>query len=395
MSGSIVNMYDKTVYALSLQTNAMARLQEQASTGSRVNRASDAPSDAYRILGLSTQERTLGNYQESIGDLSGVLQSSSTILSNMDGRLTEMVTLLTQISGGVLGPDGPAKLASTVNDTLEQLISMANTKQGNQYLFGGNKTTAAPYVVEYTGGVISRVTYQGGDEARDMEVADAVQVEGYRVGDDVFRVDDRQAPEFLGQSGAANGTGTSTVRGDTWLTVTYDGTNYQISIDDGATTVTVPAGGAANQAVTDSRTGRVLYVDTTGINSTGVELVRVPGTYDVFNTLISLRDMLLNAQGISEQELLSNVNESVASVREVQALLGQANTTIGLEINFLDQLKDSMENMQFDAQDQRSYLQDADIAEIAVDLSRFEVLYEMSLSIAGRLMSTSLLDFIR
>jgi flagellar hook-associated protein 3 FlgL len=395
MSGSIVNMYDRTVYALSLQTNAMARLQEQASTGSRVNRASDAPSDAYRILGLSTQERTLGNYQESIGDLSGVLQSSSTILSNMDGRLTEMLTLLTQIAGGVLGPDGPAKLASTVDDTLEQLISMANTKQGNQYLFGGNKTTVPPYAVEYTGGVITRVTYQGGDEARDMEVADAVQVEGYRVGDDVFRVDDRQAPEFLGQSGAANGTGTSTVRGDTWLTVTYDSTNYQVSIDDGATFVTVPAGGAANQAVTDSRTGRVLYVDTTGINSTGVELVRVPGTYDVFNTLISLRDMLLNAQGVSDQELLSNINESVASVREVQALLGQANTTIGSEINFLDQLKDSMEDMQFDAQDQRSYLQDADIAQIAVDLSRFEVLYEMSLSIAGKLMSTSLLDFIR
>ena len=71
MSGSIVNMYDKTVYALSLQTDAITRLQEQASTGSRVNRASDAPSDAYRILALSTQERTLKNYQESIGELSG------------------------------------------------------------------------------------------------------------------------------------------------------------------------------------------------------------------------------------------------------------------------------------------------------------------------------------
>jgi flagellin-like hook-associated protein FlgL len=210
----------------------------------------------------------------------------------------------------------------------------------------------------------------------------------------VFRVDSRKAPEFLGQTGAANGTGTSTVRGDVWLTVDHDGTNYRVSIDDGATFVTVPAGGLANQAVTDSRTGRVLYVDTTGINSTGVELVRVPGTYDVFNMLIGLRDMLLNAHGIPEQELLSYVNDSVVSVREVQALLGQSNTSIGSEINYLDQLKDSMENMEFDAQDQRSYLQDADIAQIAVDLSRYELLYEMSLSIAGKLMSTSLLDFI-
>ena len=395
MSGSIVNMYDKTVYALSLHTDAITRLQEQVSTGSRVNRASDAPSDAYRILALSTQERTLKNYQESIGELNGVLQNTSTILSDMDGRLTETLTALTQLVGGIYGPDAPAKLAETVNDTLEQLISMANTKYANQYLFGGNKTTAPPYAVEYTGGVITKVTYQGSDEARETEVADSVQVKGYRAGDDVFRVDKRKAPEFLGQTGAANGTGTSTVRGDVWLMVDHDGTNYRVSIDDGATFVTVPAGGSANQAVTDSRTGRVLYVDTTGINSTGVELVRVPGTYDVFNMLIGLRDMLLNARGIPEQELLSYVNDSVASVREVQGLLGQSNTVIGSEINYLDQLKDSMEDMQFDAQDQRSYLQDADVAQIAVDLSRYEVLYELSLSIAGKLMSTSLLDFIR
>jgi hypothetical protein len=84
-----------------------------------------------------------------------------------------------------------------------------------------------------------------------------------------------------------------------WLTVEHDGTNYRLSIDDGATWVTVPAGGQANQAVTDSRTGRVLYVDTTGIQSTGTELVRVPGTYDIFGTLISLRDLLLNPKGLS------------------------------------------------------------------------------------------------
>lgn len=395
MSGSIVNMYNKTVYALSLQTDALTRLQEQVSTGSRVNRASDDPSDAYRILALNSQERTLESYQENIIDLTGVLEISSTILTDMNGRLTDMLALLTQIVGGVQGPEAPARLASTVDDMLEQVISLANTKYSNQYLFGGNKTNRPPYVVQYEGDKIASVTYQGSDAARDMEVADAVRVEGYRAGDDMFRVDNRDAPEFLSETGAANGTGTSTVRGDVWLTVEHDGTNYQISIDDGATFVAVPAGGMANQAVTDSRTGRVLYVDTTGISSTGVEFVRVPGTYDVFNTLINLRDLLLNDKDIPTQELLSYVNEGIAAVREVQGLLGQANVSVGSEIHFLEQLKNNMEDVQFDAQDQTSYLQDADVAQIAVDLSRLEILYQMSLSVTAKLMSTSLLDFIR
>jgi len=39
-------------------------------------------------------------------------------------------------------------------------------------------------------------------------------------------------------------------------------------------------------------------------------------------------------------------------------------------------------------------LQEADIAQIAIDLSRRELLYQMSLSLAARMMSVSLLDFI-
>ncbi len=174
----------------------------------------------------------------------------------------------------------------------------------------------------------------------------------------------------------------------------HDGTNYRVSIDDGATFVTVPAGGDPNQAVTDSRTGRILYVDTTGISKTGAELVRVPGTYDVFSTLISLRDMLVNERGLPMQQLIAYVDKAVVGVEEVRSRLVQAEVATGSKIGFLETLKDNLENMQFDAQTEAAGLQEADVAEIAIDLSRREILYQMSLSVAGKLMTTSLLDFI-
>ena len=239
------------------------------------------------------------------------------------------------------------------------------------------------------------MTYQGSTESRSVDVAPAVTIEAYDVGDDIFRMNDREEPIFLGDSGAQNGTGTSTVQGDVWLTVEHDGTNYQISIDDGATFVTVPAGGETNQAVTDSRTGQGLYVDTTGISSTGTELVRVPGTYNVFDTLISLRDMLLNDRDIPPQELLGYVDECTSAVEEVRGLLMQSDVSTGSKIGFLNTLNNNLENMEFDTQDETTRLQEADIAAIAIDLARREVLYQMSLSVAGSLMSTSLLDYIR
>ena len=394
MSGSLTGIYETISYSLQLHGKAIAQLQEQASTGNRVNRGSDSPSDAYRILSLNSQENSLGSFQENVTELIGNLEISSTIIADMASELANTRTLLTQVVGGIHDTEGRKRIADKLNDTLEQLVSLANTKNASQYLFGGDNTAAAPYTVVQEDGQIIEVAYRGSEEARRVDVAPGLDIEAYSVGDDIFRVDERQDPVFLGETGAAAGTGTSNVRGDIWLTVDHDGTNYRLSIDDGATFVTVPAGGDPNQAVTDSRTGRVLYIDTTGIHNTGAELVRIPGTYDVFSTLISLRDLLLNERGVPQQELLDYVDQSVAAVEEVRHLLVQAEVSTGSKVGFLHTLKSNLEDMQFGTQDETTHLQEADISQVAIDLSRREILYQMSLSVAGKLMSTSLLDFI-
>jgi flagellar hook-associated protein 3 FlgL len=394
LSGSLASIYESIGYALQLHGQAITQLQEQASTGNRINRSSDDPSDAYRVLSLESQKRSLDSFQENVTNLIGTLEISSTIITDMASQLAGVRTLLTQIVGGLYDANGRMRLADKINSTLEQLVTLANTKHASRYLFGGNDTGAAPYAVTREGSRITQVIYRGSDDARHVDVAPGLDVEGNLVGDEIFRTDDRGDPVFLGQTGAAAGTGTSSIRGDAWLTVDHNGSNYRLSIDDGATFVTVPAGGTPNQVVTDSRTGRVLYVDTTGINATGVELVRVPGTYDVFSALISLRDMLMNERGLDSQELLNDVNKCVAGVEEVRNQLVQANVTAGSQVGFLDTLKQNLENMQFDTHDQGTRLQDADVAQIAIDLSRRQILYQMSLSVAGKLMTTSLLDFI-
>ncbi len=394
MSGSLTGIYENVSYALQLHGKAITQLQEQASTGNRVNRASDSPSEAYWILGLDSQERSLSSFKGAVTDLTGSLAMSSTIITDMASQLAESRALLTQIVGGIHDADGRKRIADKIDSTLEQMVSLANTRYADRYLFGGNNTETAPYEVVRENGRIVQVTYRGSQEARRVDAAPGLDVQAGPVGDQVFRADDRGAPEFLGATGAAPGTGTSNIRGDVWLTVGHDGANYRISIDDGASFVTVPAGGSPNQAVTDSRTGRVLYVDTTGLKATGVELVRVPGTYDVFNALISLRDMLINERGLDPQALLNDVNACVAGVEEVRNQLVQANVSTGSQVEFLNTLKQNLENMQFDTQDQTTRLQDADTAQIAIDLARRQVLYQMSLAVAGKLMSTSLLNFI-
>jgi flagellin-like hook-associated protein FlgL len=263
-----------------------------------------------------------------------------------------------------------------------------------QYLFGGNNTTSAPYLVERTNGEITAVTYQGDFENREVEVAPGIKSSAFSIGYDIFHSDDRSDPIFLGDTGAKAGMGTSNIQGDTWLTVTGSAGNYTLSIDDGLSTFNTD-GTDTNLAITDSRTGKILYVDTTEINNTGTGLVSIPGTYDIFKTLISIRDMLKNERELPDAQLRELQENSLNALEEINQLLVQAEVAVGSKIGFLDNLQESLKQLKYNAEDEATLLQEAVIAQIAIDLSRREVLYQMSLSVAGKLMSVSLLDFLR
>ena len=393
MSGTLNSIYNNVSYALYIHSLEMARLQEQASTGSRINRPSDDPSSSYRVLTLNSQQISLGNHINNLTEALGTLELSSTVIQEIQSTVTDTKVRLTQVISGIYNDETRKQLADGINELLEQVVSLANTKHMGQYLFGGNNTTSAPYLAERTNGQITSVTYQGSLENREIEVAPGIRSSVFQVGQDIFHSDDRSDPLFLGDTGIKAGTGTSSIQGNIWLTVTGTTGNYTLSIDDGLTTFNTD-GTDTNLAITDSTTGKVLYVDTTEITSPGVEQVSVAGTHDIFNSLITIRDILNNEKGFSGTQLKELHDNSLNMLDEINELLVRAEVTVGTKIGFLDTLKDSLKNLKYNAEDEATLIQEADIAQVAIDLSRREVLYQMSLSVAGKLMSISLLDYL-
>jgi flagellar hook-associated protein 3 FlgL len=399
MSGVLNNTYNDVTFSLYRHTAILAKLQEQVSTGSQVNRASDDPTGAYRIMGLSTQERSLSNYTTNIHEASDLLQSASTAIESMSKSLAKAQVDLTQIVSGTYGngdtgQHSRSRMAESINDTLERMVASANTQVLGQHIFGGSASNTASYTVTRSGGQITSVTYAGSDQTRTVELSPGVMSKVFYSGSDLFQSDNRQAPVTDGVTGVDIGSGTSSVTGDVWLTVTHDGSNYKLSIDGGSTEVTVPgAGDVSNIAVTNAA-GEVLYVDATNITSTGMDAVRVPGTYDVFNALINLRDLLQNTQNLSESQQIDSIDASAAGMQELTRLLAQKQVDIGARMGFLENHIDGLESIKYNVQEERSSVEEADIAQIAIDLSRHEVLYQMSLQITAKLLSTSLLDFI-
>ena len=397
MSGMLDITYNNVTYAMYRYTSKLTKLQEEASTGSRINRVSDDASNASRVLTLQNEGSTLKNYIDKLDDMGSTLDTSSSIIQSMKSMINTAKVNMTQVTSGVYTQTARDNTALAINDLLEQLVQQANTKYNGQYLFGGNDTSSKPFAAEYdSSGNITSVTYEGSQQNRTVEVAPGVSASAYINGEDLFSSNDRSTPVFTKTTGAAVGSGTSSVTGNVWLTVSKDDSgNYKLSIDDGASWVSVTPGGDDNLAVTDSRTGKVLYVDTTGITTIGTDLVCVPGTQNAFNTLIDIRDMLKNDKGLSNSQLSDLRNSLSDSLDEVSTLLLSKESVLGSKSSFLNNLKTNLNSLQATSSDEVDSIKQADIAQVSIDLARYQNLYQMSLAVAGKLLSVSLLDYIK
>lgn len=474
------SIHDNMMSGLREHARTLASLQEQVASGSRILRASDGPSQAHRIMSLQSQSQSLETYDGNIDRVITNLSQTATVLQELSDLLVHAKTLLIQAGNDTYSQAQRVTNGEAIDQLLAQAVWLANTEVLGQRLFSGDSTHTQPYVVEQTGGRTTAVTYQGSLASSSVPVAPGAEQPGMMVGSEVLANNDRQQPLLFGGTGAEAGTGTSTVRGDVWLTVIHDTTTYEgatgvqvgsrsaaedtivgtshtltidadnnmvkldsggyvpyglggddtnimvtngdgdvayvdvtnlagglsgivqvsitatakLSIDDLDSTVDVTAF-SANEAITDSVSGRILYVDASALARVGVEPVRVPGTYDMFGILIAARDTLRNERGLSRQQQTERVNGSIIdSLDEVIAGLIANATVVGGRLQAMGGLKQSMADIKAAVDVQRAELQDADIVQLATDLARAQAFYEMVLAVTGRVLRISLLDYL-
>lgn len=171
--------------------------------------------------------------------------------------------------------------------------------------------------------------------------------------------------------------------------------NGDLSINGGTDKIAIDF--SNNQPVTDTTTepDQILYVNSIGIKDVGVEPVRIPGTYDIFNMLITLRENLENTHNLETPEQLDILAETLGSMQEVQSGVHKQMTTVGARLQALDNLKANMEEISSNSEDEVSSLQDADVIQLAIDITRYQTLYQMTLQTASKLLNLSLLDYVK
>src|SRR5436305_10311475 len=101
--------------------------QERLSSGKRINRFSDSPTDAASVLGLAARQRDWDAYTKAADDAVGWLNTQDQALQSASSLLQRARELALSAGNGATPPDAREAIASELVSIRDELGSLANT----------------------------------------------------------------------------------------------------------------------------------------------------------------------------------------------------------------------------------------------------------------------------
>lgn len=242
-------------------------LQNQISSGKRVTQSSDDPTAMSQILTNNVQDSHMTNNLTMIQDANDKLQTSVDTLTQVQDLLTTVKTAAIQANNVTTSDPTNAALAKQVNTALDQLLKLANqTLPDGSYLFGGTASTTTPFSASTnSSGQTTGVTYNGSQQTSKVIVTQTVTSTTMLSGKDVFQSRARAATGYVGNTGAAAGTGTDSANGDGTLIIKHSLTTYA-----GASGVSAGASSVASDTVIGPAGANSIVInDTSGTGASG------------------------------------------------------------------------------------------------------------------------------
>ncbi len=173
-----------TLNSLRATQRQSGRVQQQLATGERLAAPSDDPDAANRAMGL----QRLGELREQV---LANLDAAAVVFDHTDNALGEARDLLTEAtvlaSDSIDATDAERRSnAQMIQSMIDRLVSIANLRVGDTYVFAGTDCLSPAFAVDANG-----VRYLGNDDARAADLGGIDRTPVGLVGSEVFGLSGR------------------------------------------------------------------------------------------------------------------------------------------------------------------------------------------------------------
>ncbi len=158
--------------------STLARLQNQSASGRKISTLSDNPVDASQVMQLNSHLRDIDQYRRNASNATTKMNTEDAVLTTVQELMQTAQKLATGISSD--DPNDPSRATAQAQITAirDQIISLGNTRVGQEYIFGGAETASIAFRPDGT--------YIGDDLVRRTEVDSGMKVETNHTGRQLF-----------------------------------------------------------------------------------------------------------------------------------------------------------------------------------------------------------------
>jgi flagellar hook-associated protein 3 FlgL len=154
---------------------ALFRLQNQVTTGRRLQLPSDDAPAALRAINLQRLLDRKAQIQTNIQASNTQLSAAESTIALVSQQLSDLRGAVLEVSGTLASDQQRQAVIQQIDQTISFLVDTANSESRGQYLFAGSKTGTQPYktngnFVEYVGNESNLRSYVDLDRLFDMNV---------------------------------------------------------------------------------------------------------------------------------------------------------------------------------------------------------------------------------
>ncbi len=166
-------MVDNLRQNINYNSENLAHLQDQLSSGKRLRKPSDDPQSVSRALSLKTTSDQYDQYLRNISSARGWMEATDTALAQISDTLQRARDVAIRGATGTLDRAAQQALGKQIDNFLQEALQAANSTHEGKYIFGG--FAVGPGTMPFAE-VSGTATYYGDSGEIDREISPGIKL---------------------------------------------------------------------------------------------------------------------------------------------------------------------------------------------------------------------------
>ena len=184
------SMIRSHMYDVQQGLQRMDNLNRQIDSQKQINRVSDDPHKAIKIMNLNNEIKYAEKHNQNVEEVVGWMNNTDANLEEFGTLLGDIKNSILKVGNGTYSDEEMKAIQAEMNEKIKALGETLNTTHGGRYMFGGTSVDEPPVQIEEKDGVVT-LKLNPNINAEDLkaEISDGINLDYNVSASEIFNKD--------------------------------------------------------------------------------------------------------------------------------------------------------------------------------------------------------------